>query len=104
MNAEIVNPTAYQIYLDYCSRNANAGHTAFFTGLQELFQVSDRVTLDIWYAPQRSWFVPEMIEELIRLDHAGEPLPNLTSGEFKWDEVNKKFIEGHWRGRRLDEP
>jgi hypothetical protein len=81
-------------YLQFCREHANDEQEAFFDALAVKFGVNYSTALNIWYAEQRSWFKPEMIAELIRLDKAGpeEFRPILASGEFEWDEVNCKFV------------
>lgn len=86
--------TNYEKYNQFCQDNRMADETDFFQRLCELFGVSHSTAMDIWYAPQRSWFRPAMIDELIRLDKVGteEFHPNLYSREFDWDSVNNRFL------------
>jgi hypothetical protein len=67
---------------------------AFIDLLANLLNISDNTALSIWYAEQRSWFKPGMVDELIRLDdpNAVGFRPNLGSGEFTWND-NKKCFE-----------
>ena len=67
-----------------------------FESLQNLFDVSPAGAMDIWYAPQRSWYVPEMMDVIIDMDKNPQKydfIPVLTSGDFDWDQVNKKFVK-----------
>ena len=86
--------TAHEKYNQFCRNHVNDSEADFFANLAEEFDVSLSVAYDIWYAPQRNWYLPEMMDEIIRLDKApaGEFRPNFCSGEFDWDNVNKKFI------------
>lgn len=84
--------TKYKQYLEFCTNNSKANTETFFTGLQRLFNISEASAMDIWYAAQRSWFKPEMVDELIRLDKAGEWRPNLQSGEFIWNSETNRFL------------
>lgn len=85
---------AYQQYQQFCKNHAKDSETNFFNALMKEFNVSYDTALDIWYAPQRSWFRSEMMEAIIALDklEPGEFIPCFASGEFKWDAVNKKFL------------
>lgn len=77
--------TGYEKYIRFCEQNTTLGECEFFDKLAEELQVSRKTALDIWYAHQRSWFEPEMVDELIRLDKAeGEFKPILGTREFVW--------------------
>lgn len=57
----------------------------YFTALSEEFNVPDAV--DIWYAPQRSWYKPEMmnvIVDMLRNPEKYDFHPNFTSHDFEW--------------------
>lgn len=86
-----------QYYADYAHIEPAADNSIgeFCKGLAKYLGCSTDCALDIWYARQRSWFRPEMIQALIDLDSSTDPMvfrPCLPSGEFVWDVVNKKFI------------
>lgn len=88
--------TAYDKYSDIFSLHAKKcnSENEFFEILMKEFQVGYDTAMDMWYAPQRSWFKEEMMEEIIRLDNSAEEgfRPNLCSGEFKWDSKTKRFM------------
>ncbi len=82
--------TNYDKYCDYCDGN-KMEQEEFYQGIMDLFNVSYGTAMNLWYAPQRSWFKEEMFDELIRLDKVkDEFIPNLCSGEFEWE--GNKFI------------
>lgn len=60
----------------------------FVPKLAELFNITIGAAYEIVYATRQSWFVPEMVEELIRLDKfpRGEFQPNIYACDFKWEE------------------
>jgi hypothetical protein len=82
--------TNYQKLENYYKENFNLNEDnneyKFFLGLSKLFGVSIQTAMDIWYAESRSWFKPEMIDELIRLDAPENEghRPNLYAGDFDW--------------------
>ncbi len=82
----------YQKYLKFCKNHKRNQVDDFFDALAKEFNVTEGTTYQIWYAEQRSWFKPEMIDELIRLDNPEVPgfRPNLGSGEFDWEDG--KFV------------
>lgn len=66
----------------------------FFTELDNLFNVHD--SINIWYAPQRSWYKPEMMDvivDMIKNPDNYDFIPNFYTGEFDWDHENKKFVK-----------
>lgn len=84
---------AHEKYNQFRKDHFNDEPDTFFANLAKEFGVSDSTAYDIWYAPQRSWYKPEMMDEIVRLDKVtDEFFPNYYSGSFDWDEVNKKFI------------
>jgi hypothetical protein len=85
--------TADQKYTDFCKNHIKDSEQDFFQNLANEFDVSVGTAYNIWYAPQRSWYKPEMMEEIIRLDKCKleEFFPNFYTGEFKWN--GKNFVE-----------
>lgn len=84
---EIAIMTNYEKYLQYCKDNAKAEEGDFFNGICKLFDVTVGTAYNLWYAPQRSWFVPQMFDELIRLDkNPDEFRPCLATGEWTWQD------------------
>jgi len=69
--------------------------SGFIQGLSKYLGCNESTAMDIWYARQRSWFKNEMVQALIDLEKApvGTFRPNLTSGEFEWDDQNHCFIK-----------
>lgn len=88
------NQTPYEKYDQFCRDNAQLNIEDFFNRLTRLFNVSIGTAYNIWYADQRSWFEPEMMEEIIRLDKPGKDdfVPSLTTGGWDWDRQAKKFV------------
>lgn len=90
--------TAYEKYDQFCRESSrlpsHLNEDRFFNELAKLFNVSIGTAYNIWYADQRSWFEPEMMEEIVRLDKPGKDdfVPNLMSGEWDWDRQEKKFV------------
>lgn len=86
---------AYQKLLSFYQNKANRKMTTqdFFAEMAHEFQCSENTALLIWYAEQRSWFDPNMIDVLITMERQGKELPNLVSGDFRWDAENKTFTE-----------
>lgn len=85
----------FQKYLDFLKQHQYSNEDEFFQHLTELFPVSSATAYDIWYAYQRSWFEPEMIDALIKLDGISDNSvfrPNLFSGDFDWDDEKKEFV------------
>lgn len=84
--------TNYDKFISFLRKHKDDSWNAFFDNLAKEFDVSQSTAYSIWYAEQRSWFRPEMIDELIRLDKAPkeEFRPSLASGEFQWK--NGKFL------------
>ncbi len=83
--------TKYEKMVDFYEKST-LDDNAFFEGLAKELDISFDAAIDIWYAEQRSWFKPEMVDELCRLDKVkGEFRPALYSGEFGWDEESKRF-------------
>lgn len=80
----------YNLYLKFCEENKQSGEDRFFCKLAQEFDCSVNCSYLFWFAEQRSWFKPEMIDELIRMDKNGEDFPNLLSGDFRWE--NNKFL------------
>lgn len=79
--------TNYQKFHKFNAENGHLERVEYFAKLSELFDCQIHTVIDIWYAEQRSWFKPEMIDELLRLDKVppgSEFRPNLCSGEFEW--------------------
>lgn len=61
------------------------------------FKIGLQTATDILYIKNKHWFKPEMVDELINIDHEGRFdhvfYPNVyNESEFGWDNVNKKFI------------
>ena len=79
-------------YNQFIKNHRNDDQDDFFENLAKEFNVSVGTAYNIWYAPQRSWYKPEMMDEIIRLDKVGAEQfhPCFASGEFKWD--GNKFI------------
>lgn len=95
----------YEKYLDFLSQNQNSNESEIFNGISELFKISLQTVMMIWYMDSRSWFKPEMIDALILLDKEKSPefVPNIFSGEFAWDDENKKFVpDEEYRKKRND--
>lgn len=82
--------TNYEKLRQFYKQNAKVEQEDFFNRLMGLFNIKNDTAYNIWYAEQRSWFKPEMIDELIRLDHNNEEQPNLLAGDFEW--INGKFV------------
>jgi len=84
----------YDKYLEFCQSNKNVEESEFFSKLAQMFDISIGTAYKIWYAEQRSWFKPEMVDAIIALDKAPlkEFRPLFCSGEFERDVENKKFI------------
>ena len=57
-------------------------YEASASALAEELQISQRCANFVLYLRGRSRWTQEKEDELIRLDKAGEPLPNVLSGEF----------------------
>lgn len=57
--------------------------TQFFNTLAQWFDLSptDTTVMDIWYAPQRSWYQPEMMDFIVTGQHI-EAGVNLRTGGF----------------------
>lgn len=86
--------TNHDKFFQFCNENRNLGWSEFFQKLVTEFKVSCGCATDMWYATERSWYRPEMMDELIRLDNPKESgfRPNLRSGEFEWDAKNNRFL------------
>lgn len=79
--------TKHEIYLQFCRDHIDDSQDKFFDALCEKFNISMNCALDIWYAEQRSWFDPKMIDVLIDMHHNPQNysfFPSLSSGEFTW--------------------
>lgn len=77
----------YEEYRKFYQEHKHLNGDHFFADLAEFFNISMSRAMDIHYATLRSWFKPEMIEELIRLDSAKHEFqPPIYSGDFKWEE------------------
>jgi hypothetical protein len=87
----------YQKYCEFRKDHANDSEDDFFNNLMKEFNISYQTALNIWYAVQRSWFKPEMVEEFIRLDNPNNEgfRPILTVGHFCWDDKTKRFKEAN---------
>ena len=69
----------------------------YFNQLAKTLNTSVDAAHDIWYANQRSWLKPGMIDAIIEM--AKNPTnysfhPNFASGDFEWDEKNQQFLPG----------
>ncbi len=86
--------TAYEKYNQFWETNAQLNIEEFLDRLAKLFDVSIETAYNIWYADQRGWFEPKMMEEIIRLDKPGKDdfVPSLTTGGWNWDRQAKKFV------------
>jgi len=65
--------------------------------LAKTLNTSVDAAYDVWYANQRSWIKPGMIDTIIEM--ARNPTnysfhPNFGSGDFEWDEKNQQFLPG----------
>lgn len=64
----------------------------FFTELNEFFDVPN--SLNIWYAPQRSWYRPEMMNIIVNMSRNPDKydfLPNFGTGDFTWNVEELRF-------------
>ena len=86
------NPS-YDKLMKFYRDNPDLDQDVFFSKLAKEFQCSDFCAVLLWYAEQRSWFVPEMIDELVRLDKIDKLPTKLFSGEFMWCKTTNAFIE-----------
>lgn len=67
----------------------------WFEQMSQYLNCSINAALDLTYGLERSWFKTEMIETILDMDRNPnnyEFKPILATGEFEWDETNRRFI------------
>lgn len=86
--------TVYERYKSLCQELSNLDITDFFNHMAYELEVTNDTIGNIHYAVGRSWFKPEMVDELIRLNDpkAEGYRPNLYSGNFDWNEIDGRFV------------
>ncbi len=81
--------TTYELFLASIKRHAECDETEFFEQLAiDLGNCNADDAMFLWYANQRSWFKPEMTDEILSNRTIQR---QLLTGELKWNATAKKF-------------
>ncbi len=83
----------YEKYLKFCKEHYHDSSEQFFERLAIEFNLTGFAAFDIWYAVQRSWFQPKMMDVLIDMYQNPEKytfIPNILRHDFIWD--GEKFL------------
>ena len=81
--------STYELFLASMKRHAECEEMDFFEQVAiDLGNCNAQDAMMLWYANQRSWFKPEMADEILTNPsiHA-----QLLTGELSWNSTTKKF-------------
>jgi hypothetical protein len=83
----------YEKYPQSFNEHKDKEWDEFFFSMAQDLSCSFSTVYNIWYANQRSWFKPDMVEALIKLEKEPDAFqPHLISGDFDWDDNTKRFV------------